>query len=278
MAVNQERRRDETVELLQELGLKEYEARCFVALTQIPAATAKEISDISEVPRTQVYDAIRVLEGKGLVEVQHANPKRFRAVDVEEGVATLRQRFDDRLDTLQTHLERLDIQPETEAAERVQEVWSLSGSEAIQSRMLDRFEAADSEVVLLVVDEDLLTTAVFERLREAVERGVDVVVGARNDAVVSRVAAELPSATVFRTELGWLVGAAEESEVAISRLALVDRTALLVSSFYPAEGTEGSEEQAIVADGLENGVVVLVRRLIASGLSPANAGGTAASH
>jgi sugar-specific transcriptional regulator TrmB len=278
MAVNQEQRRDETVELLQELGLKEYEARCFVALTQVPAATAKEISDVSEVPRTRVYDAIHVLEGKGLVEVQHSTPKRFRSVGVEEGIATLRRRFDARFETLQSHLESLEIQPEGEAVELVQEVWSLSGNEAIESRMLDRFDAADSEVVLLVVNEDLLTAAVFERLRAAIERGVDVVVGGRTDTVVSRVESELPSAAVFQTDLGWLVGPEDESAVAISRLALVDQTALLVSSFYPDEGAGGSDEQAVVADGLENGVVVLVRRLIASGLSPSNADGAAASH
>ncbi|MFC7078815.1 TrmB family transcriptional regulator [Halorussus caseinilyticus] len=66
--------------LLQQLGLKEYEARCFVALTRKATATAKEISEIADVPRTRVYDAIRVLEAQGLVEIQHTNPRQYRAV------------------------------------------------------------------------------------------------------------------------------------------------------------------------------------------------------
>ena len=266
--MDQDRRRAETVGLLQDLGLKEYEARCFVALTQVTAATAKEISDLSEVPRTRVYDAIRVLQDEGLVEVQHSSPKRFRALEVPEAAETLRQRYDDRIDTLESKLERLDLQPEADGAEEVQEVWSLCGDRAIQSRTLDRIQAADSEIVLLVVDEDLLTDAVFQRLHAAVERGVDVVVGGRSSAVVSRVEAELPAATVFRTELDWLVGPRDGDEVAISRLVLVDRSALLVGSFYPDDESDRATEQAVVADGLENGVVVLVRRLIASGLSP----------
>lgn len=65
----------EAVTLLEELGLKQYEARCFTALTQLSDATAKGISEISEVPRTRVYDAIRVLETQGLVEVQHSSPQ-----------------------------------------------------------------------------------------------------------------------------------------------------------------------------------------------------------
>lgn len=267
MAVTQDRRKDETVAHLQDLGLKEYEARCFVALTRLPAATAKKISEHSEVPRTRVYDAVGVLKAEGLVEVQHRSPQRFRAVSVEEAAATLRERFDDQIDTLESQLERLDPYQEPDDTERVHEVWSLAGGDAIQSRTLDRLEAARSEVVLLVVDESLLTRPVFDRLREAAERGVDVVVGGTTDAVVSRVESELPEATVFETDLGWLMGPAEGEEAAISRITLVDRTSLLVGSYYPHGGDGDAEEQAVVADGLQNGVVVLVRRLVASGLS-----------
>ncbi len=35
------------VELLQQLGLKEYEAKCFVTLTRVPEVTAKDISEHS---------------------------------------------------------------------------------------------------------------------------------------------------------------------------------------------------------------------------------------
>lgn len=45
---------NESIELLQQLGLKEYEARAFVALTRVEAGTAKDIAELSEVPRTRV--------------------------------------------------------------------------------------------------------------------------------------------------------------------------------------------------------------------------------
>jgi hypothetical protein len=81
--------RDQAVELLQQLGLKEYEAKSFVALARRQRGTAKDISETSEVPRTRVYDAVRVLESKGLVETQHSNPQVFRAVSIDEAVSTL---------------------------------------------------------------------------------------------------------------------------------------------------------------------------------------------
>ena len=65
---------EEATEVLQRLGLKEHEARCFVGLSRVEAGTAKQLSEMTEVPRTRVYDAIRVLETQGLVEIQHSSP------------------------------------------------------------------------------------------------------------------------------------------------------------------------------------------------------------
>ena len=259
---------EETVRLLLDLGLKEYEARCFLALTQVTSGTAQEVSDLSEVPRTRVYDAVRVLETRGLVEVQHSNPKQFRAVSIDEATATLHQQFDTQIETLRSNLERLQIETEPAEADRMQEVWSLTGSEGIESRTHKLLDQAESEIVLLVVEEEILTAELFDRLHEAVDRGVDVVLGGQTDAVISQLDAEMSSVTVFETDLAWLQGPVGDREVAISRLLLVDRTSLLVSSFYPANGHDRAHEQAVFATGLENGIVVLIRRMIASGLLP----------
>ncbi|MFC6718952.1 TrmB family transcriptional regulator [Natrialbaceae archaeon GCM10025810] len=260
-------RKAETVSLLQDLGLKEYEARSFLALTQLSTGTAKEISDISEVPRTRVYDAVRVLESRGLVEVQHGTPQQFRAVSIEEASATLRQQFGTRIDTLESHLEALDFQPEVDDSDQMQEVWTLSGHDGIEARTHTLLENAESEIVLLIVEEELLTEALYERLHDAVDRGVDVIIGGETDAIIAKLGTELPSVKVFETDLNWLLGPASDDEVAISRLLLVDRTTLLVSSFYP-DADHDSDEQAIFANGLENGIVVLLRRIISSGLLP----------
>lgn len=254
--------------LLQDLGLKEYEARCFLVLTQIGTGTARQISEISKVPRTRVYDAVRALEAHSLVEVQHSNPKQFHAVDVDEAATTLRKRFDTQITTLQSNLEQIDLGIEPDDSDRVQKVWSLTGHEGIESRTRGLIDQADSEIVLLVVDEEVLTEALFDRLHDAVDRGVDVVLGGRTETIISQLDTEMSAVKVFETELDWLLGPAGDSEVAISRLLLVDQSSLLVSSFYPVVGHDSPHEQAIFARGLENGIVVLIRRIIASGLLP----------
>lgn len=257
----------EAVSLLQDLGLQEYEARCFLALTKLPSGTAKEINEISEVPRTRVYDAIRVLESQGLVEVQHSSPQQYRAVSIEEATRTLQQKYDDRIDTLETYLETIEQRENESDDDRLQEVWSLAGHDAIDSRTLDRIAEAESEIVLLVVDEALLSDALFDRLHDAIDRDVTLILGGQTEATTARLDAELPHVHTFETGLDWLTGPWEEHEVAISRLLLVDRQSLVIGSYYPDDPDGHKTEQAIYANGLENGMVVLLRRLIATGLA-----------
>ncbi|PCR92409.1 TrmB family transcriptional regulator [Natrinema ejinorense] len=255
----------EAISLLQDLGLQEYEARCFIALNRLPSGTAKEIHEISEVPRTRVYDAIRVLESQGLVEVQHTSPQVYRAVSIDEATQTLRQKYNDRIETLQTYLENTEVQ-NVEQDDQLQEVWSLTGHEAIESRTIDLIDGAESEIALLVVDEDILSEALFDGLRSAVTRDLSLVLGGQTDAITEQLGTEVATTHVFETGLEWLTGFESEGEVAISRILLVDRETLLIGSYYPSASDGRAKEQAVFAQGLENGVVVLLRRLVTAGL------------
>ena len=254
--------------MLQQLGLKEYEARCFVALCRLPSGTAKQISEISEVPRTRIYDAIRVLEAKGLVEVQHANPKRFRAVAVEEAAKTLRDDFAERTDELLGHLESLEAASPDQETDVTHEVWALSGSTAIENRALELLEDADDEIVVVVGHVDVLSADLVDVLRAAQDAGVDVLVGTIDESTRERVQAELPAVETFVSGLEWLDGSMVDTgdDTVISRLLLVDRRAILVSTLHESPGDAGPAEKAIFGTGFTNGLVVVARRLMATGL------------
>ncbi|MES3516399.1 MAG: helix-turn-helix domain-containing protein [Natronomonas sp.] len=257
--MNGDNKTAEAVEVLRELGLKEYEAQCFVGLTHLPKGTAKELSEITDVPRTRVYDAVRTLESQGLVEIQHSNPQQFRAVPLEEATETLRDRYEDRVDRLSTILRDVDRQ-ESEADRTVQEVWAMSGTEGIANRSRQLIADADEEVVLVLGDGSLLTEALVDTMNDR-GGGVDLFVGTVSEPLQTRVEAAVPDAETFVSGLEWLQ-AEEGDEVAIGRLMLVDRSAILVSSIVP----EGGEQHAIFGDGFRNGLVVISRRLMAQGL------------
>ena len=258
---------DQAVELLQQLGLKEYEAKAFVALSRLPRGTAKEISEVSEVPRTRVYDAVRVLESKGLVEIQHSNPQQFRAVSIDEAVETLRDEYEARTDSLRETLRGIEPADSDGETEVTHEVWALSGQVAVTNRARQLVDGADREVALVIGHESVLDEELIAHLRAARERGIDVIVGTSADSLRDRVQEALPGATVFVSGLDWLGGSAiADDDTEISRILLTDRSAILVSTLHEtADGTQVNE-QAVFGRGFDNGLVAIVRRLMATGL------------
>lgn len=231
----------QAVELLQELGLKEYEARSFVALCRQDRGTAKDVSETSDVPRTRVYDAVRVLEEKGLVETQHSNPQVFRAVHIDEAVDTLRTEYADRMESLRRSLEGLDPVGDDRSTDVTHEVWAISGDTAITSRAAQLIDDADAEVIL--------------------------VVGVETDEDRVAVREELPDGEVFVAGLRWLTRSDDPDDgTEISRLLMADHEAILVSSFTPSDAGR-SHEHGVFGRGFDNGLVAIVRRLMTTGLS-----------
>jgi sugar-specific transcriptional regulator TrmB len=255
------------IELLQQLGLKEYEAKSFVALTRRERGTAKDISETSEVPRTRVYDAVRVLESKGLVETQHSSPQVFRAVPIEEAVTTLRTEYIERTSDLQRTLSRLEPTDDRDSEEVTHEVWALRDEQAIAGRAQQLIDGASEEVILVVGHASVFTDALASRLREADERGVDVLLGTTSAELRATVEESLLGAEVFVSGLEWLRPApCPEDRTEISRLLLADREAILVSSLVPSEEDGGDHERAVFGRGFDNGLVAIVRRLMTTGL------------
>lgn len=260
--------KEQAVELLQQLGLKEYEAKSFVALSRLPEATAKEISEISEVPRTRVYDAVRVLESKGLVEIQHANPQLFRAVSIDEAANTLRAEYESRTGTLREILRGMDSASVDDETDVTHEVWALSGITAISNRTRRMIDEAEEEFVLVIGHEKVFTEELIDHLRAAHERGVTPIIGTVGETLRDRVQNAVPEAEVFVSGLEWLDSSTlPGDDTKIGRLLLVDRTAILVSSYHDMNGTN-EREQAVFGRGFDNGIVTITRRLMATGLLP----------
>lgn len=252
---------EEAITVLEKLGLKEYEARCFVGLTRVETGTAKKLSELTEVPRTRVYDAIRILEAQGLVEIHHSSPQQFRAVSLDEATETLRDQYESRVERLEDALGSIDIVDEDDDTP-VQQVWSMAGNGGIENRTEELIETATDEVVLVIGDESLLTGNLIETLNDVGEE-TDLLIGALTESLEQQIRTAVPNATTFISGLEWLHATDDsEDETAIGRLLLVDRSTILVSSIMP----DTKEEQAIFGKGFGNGLVVISRRLMSQGL------------
>ena len=78
---------------LEKLGLTENEAKAYVGLVSLGEATAREIHDLTNVPRAKVYEILKMLAKKGYLEVRQGSPTYFRAVDPKKVIGEIREEF-----------------------------------------------------------------------------------------------------------------------------------------------------------------------------------------
>lgn len=258
--MSNEEYQDTAVEELEQLGLREYEAKCFVSLTKIRAGTARDVSEHVDVPRTRVYEAVRSLESEGLVEIQHSSPQRFRAIPIEEAVEVLEGRYRSRIASLERALEGIRQSPDERGMDADPEVWSLSGSDTIATRTKRLIDEATTEVLLLIGDSQVLSEGLRGGLSSARERGIDVVVGTGSEALHNQVGEVLPDRVVLDSQLEWLHSRNGQSSISVGRLLLVDDMHLLASTVVRSNGK--TREQAVCGDGPSNSLVFTFRQLL----------------
>lgn len=247
---------DQAVRLLEELGLTQYEARCLVALSRVGKSTAKQISDLSEVPRSRVYDAVEGLHKRGLVDVQQSEPREYRAVSKDEILETLRRDYRSTVTALDTALDQL------QTAEQLEEhgAWAIADHDNVTHRMTSLVDDAEREAYLVVVDEDMVEETVYERLGAASDRGVEVVVEVPSDPVEVAVREAVPEAQVRVSEM---LDSTEPLHGKWSgQILMVDRAAVLLSAVSDSELPEQTRETAIWAKGPDHGLVVCVREIL----------------
>ena len=80
-----------TEKQLKNLGLNSYEVKIWVSLLSRGVATATELSDMSNVPRSRSYDVLESLEKKGFIKVKHRKPISYLAVPPEEALEKIKK-------------------------------------------------------------------------------------------------------------------------------------------------------------------------------------------
>ena len=235
------------IEQLEAFRLSTYAARTFVALSSLGSGTAKEVSQVAEVPRTRVYDAVEELCDRGLVDIQESSPQRFIAISAETTRRKLNQDLQTRLTELTTALGQLE--PVDRGAEQ-RGIWTVSGQETIVNRLLTFFSEADKEIVY-IADDQFLSPTLIEGLSAAADREISITVGGLSADGMEQLKTEIPTAT--------RIGRTAEQLPTVSRLLLVDgsRTLLSVQVGNPTPDAE----TAIWGVGETNSLVVILKSI-----------------
>jgi len=151
--------------LLEEMGLSQNEAKCFIALLKKSPMTGYEVAKTANVTRTMVYDVLKRLERKKCVQVIEGSPKRYAAVDYKDFVRAAREECSGKLDALEKELESL-----TSASHRENFVFNLSGKADMISAFKKAIDQTREVIYLSTWAQEARLIA--EQLKAAHQRGV----------------------------------------------------------------------------------------------------------
>lgn len=250
--------RSAAIDQLEQLGLSTYAARTLVALVALDSGAAKDVSEVADIPRTRVYDAVEELQEEGLVDIQQSTPKQFWPVSTETLGRSFERTYQSRLAQLKTALDTLDTAPRRTEQEGV---WTVTSQEAITDRITEFFASAEDEIVYMTV-EDLLTDEIVDALAAASERGIAIRLAGISPTVQARLQDAIPGAEMFESLWVW-------SDTPAGRLLMIDGTKTLVS-VHNNESELASAEQsetAIWGAGETNSLVVVLRAIFTWRLS-----------
>jgi sugar-specific transcriptional regulator TrmB len=82
-------------------NLGEYEIDAYLAVLEHGELTASDIADRTDIPQPRVYDTVRSLSDRGLVELRESRPMKIVAVDPEDAFGELRTSFAEMVDELE---------------------------------------------------------------------------------------------------------------------------------------------------------------------------------
>jgi sugar-specific transcriptional regulator TrmB len=136
---------------LEKLGLTENEAKAYVGLVSLREATAREIHELTNVPRAKIYEILKVLAKKGYIEVRQGSPTYFRAVDPKQVIGKIKDEFlNCAIETL-GQLNELGYElPKTSP------VWCIQSEWGIKNRIREIMDGVKEELIIFSSNPEFL--------------------------------------------------------------------------------------------------------------------------
>lgn len=174
-----------TLDALKSIGLNLYERKIFVALLARGIATAGELSQIANVPRSRSYDILESLAEKGFVVVQPSKPIRYVALApkdaLERTMGNLKRRHDEMLERIET-MKGSPVINELETiykdgmslVQPFEMTGTLKGKHAINQHLSSLFKKASREIRIITTENGLneLYSNHYNSLKRISKRGI----------------------------------------------------------------------------------------------------------
>ncbi|MGA9140187.1 MAG: helix-turn-helix domain-containing protein [Methanocella sp.] len=132
------------IESLKTLGLTEYEAKVYSALVMFDKAEAKQIYEYLEIPKPSVYQSLKTLTDKGLVQIMSARPAVYRATPPKIALRHMTEVHRKAEDVAILELDELEKSRISQDYPNV--LWTLFGRENVEHKLEEMLEGASRSV------------------------------------------------------------------------------------------------------------------------------------
>lgn len=177
----------EALDALKSIGLNLYERKIYVALLAKGVATAAELSELANVPRSRSYDVLETLAEKGFVIVQPSKPIKYVALKPTEALERTKQTIKKTHNEMIERIERLknsDILKELEAIhlkglnllQPSDLTGTLKGRHMINRHLRTLFREAEKEIDIITSENGLndIYSNHYRILKKSARQGVKV--------------------------------------------------------------------------------------------------------
>ncbi len=154
----------EHLDKLKELGFSQYEVSCYLALLKNHPVNGSQLSKYSGVARSRVYDVLRNLSRKGIV--QEIEDSLYVPLPADELLKRLRTQFEGNLSALKEQLNDISKSSSFEF------IWTLSGYKSVMDRAIEMIKNARSELYVRIFPKAAKILDPY--LHEASARSVDI--------------------------------------------------------------------------------------------------------
>lgn len=154
---------------LAQLGLSEYEAKAYIALLRENPLTAYEVAKSASIPTSKIYEVIKKLENRQMVQAIHGESSRlFVPVSLDDFIYNYRTSVENGLNTIKDELKGLKVGMDTSYT------WHVKEYENLILKVERMLKTADHTILLSIWPAEI--NRVFDALTHAEERGVSVAI------------------------------------------------------------------------------------------------------
>ena len=214
---------NDSVDKLVKIGFSEYEAKAYVALLRESPVTGYQLSKLSGVPRSMIYEVVGKLTARGAaMTLRTGGSTKYAPIPAAEFFDQLHREHEELISSLKDDLAALTSAPNLDY------VWNIEGHENIIAKAVEMISQAQAQVYLALLPDTFPTLQ--PALEGAVQRGLRVAVYTTSHVDLPR--GQVVVAHVSEETLGQAGG--------LGLMLIIDREEVLVGEWLTATQARAS--------------------------------------